>query len=195
MNVRLNVEKRTTVKKSDRKNLRKNGFIPAVIIGDGKEGINITVNEGEFLKAFKHNFSVVTFYEMAVDGKEFKTIVKEYQIHPVTRKIMHVDFLALQDDKTVEIKVPLEFVGEPIGLKKSGRLETLVRSVKIECLPTDAPETLKVDISGLNLGQKIRVSDLELEHIKILANAMTSLAVVHAPRGMTNSEIQAAIAD
>ncbi|PID29757.1 MAG: 50S ribosomal protein L25 [Candidatus Cloacimonadota bacterium] len=195
MNVILNVEKRESGKKSDRKNLRKNGFIPAVIIGDGNEGINISLEEGEFLKAFKHNFSVVTFYEMTVNGEKFKTIVKEYQIHPVTRKIIHVDFLALKEDKKVEIKVPLEFSGEPVGLKKGGRLETLVRSVKIECLPGDAPETLKVDISKLNLAQKISISDLKVENIKILDNPMTSLAVVHAPRGMTSSEVQAALQD
>jgi len=193
MNVRLDVTKREMGKKSDRKNLRKNGFIPDVINGDGAEGICITLTEGPFMAAFKKSFALVTFFDMNVDGQEYHTIVKEYQIHPVSRKVVHVDFLLLRADKEVELKIPIDFVGEPIGLKKSGRLETLVRAIKVSCLPGNAVEKLKVDISHLHLAEKIRISDVKAEGINILTNSMTTLAVVHAPRGMTGSEIKEAI--
>ena len=176
MNIKINVEKRETNKKSDLNELRKKGFIPAVIYGkDFSE--KITLVENDFNKEYKKSIGHLAFFDFVFNKKEYKTIIKEKQIHPVTRKIIHVDFLELKTGKEITVNIPIHFEGIAPGTKTGGVLDISMRSLEITCLPKDMPEEIVLDISKLELGNAIHVKDLSLSD-KILVHASKDQSVV-----------------
>ncbi len=171
MNIKINAEKRNLGKKSNLTELRKEGFIPGIIYGDGQEGIKIAFNTRDYTREYKKSIGEVAFFDITVDGKTYKTFIKEKQIHPLTREIVHIDFLELHKGKSITIDIPVNFDGEAPGIKEGGVLEIIHRKIKITCLPKNIPEEIKVDISALNIGDSIHFSD-----ISISENVETNLA-------------------
>ena len=143
MNLKINVKKRSKMKKSGLRQLRNDGFIPAVIYRHGKESKLISISQKEFMKEYRKAIGKIAIYELEVEGTEYDAIIKEKQIHPVERNFMHLDFIELLEDQPVTLKVPIDFVGEPIGVKEGGVLEILYRDVEISCLPKNIPDEIR----------------------------------------------------
>ena len=152
MILNLVAQKRIIGKHSDITRLRNQGLIPAVVDGRGNVGKNVVVDEIEFSKILKHSTEEIVMIDLEIDGDKIRTVVKSKQIHPVTRKFLHVDFLELHDDKTIVMNIPIHFVGTPIGTKQGGRYEILVRNVEVVGLPTNLPEKLLVNVENLEAG-------------------------------------------
>lgn len=178
MNIALEAKLRNTKKKSDLNQLRESLYIPAVIYKSGEKGINISLLEADFNKAYRQSIGEIAFFDIDVDGKKIKTIIKEKQVHPVSRKIMHIDFLEVLEGNKLTLEIPLKFHGEPQGLKEGGKLEILVRKIVITCLPKDIPEEIKIDLSPLGVGDLIHFQDLKLENIFAKLPGNTVLAQV-----------------
>ena len=113
---------------------------------------------------------------ITIDGKEYKAILQDIQYHPVTDKILHIDFLQVFDDKPVMLSVPLRYTGTSKGILKGGRLVRKYRKLRIKGLIKDLPDEIVVDITNLNIGDSIKINELKHENIEFL-DTPTSVAV------------------
>ena len=143
--------------------MRKTGEIPAVFYGAGKSSTSVSVPIVEFKKAWKGAGESSTI-KLSVDGKDVDVLIHEVQVHPVTEVPIHVDFLVIDMDKKIKVKVPLEFTGISNAVKNGlGNLVKVLHEVEIEALPKDLPHNLEVDLSKLEtVENQIFVSDIKL---------------------------------
>jgi large subunit ribosomal protein L25 len=179
---KIDAEQRKTVRKSDLTNLRNSGLIPAIVYGPGTEPIQISLNKAEFMKSYKKSFGELSFFEIQLNGANYHTLIKERQIHPVSREILHVDFMVVPPHHLIEVEVPLKFIGTPVGVKAGGMLDIVQRMLKISCTEEDIPEDIEVDISSLEVGGSFHVRQLPVGKWHVKDHADNALAVVHAKR-------------
>jgi large subunit ribosomal protein L25 len=125
-----------------------------------------------------------TLFDLDVAGKRRKVILKEYQLEPLKGQLLHADFYEVALDRTLELKVHVEIQGVPVGVKtQGGILDFVTRELSVECLPADIPERFVVDVSALELGKHVRVSDLKPPPgVKILTEPEIVIVHVVAPR-------------
>lgn len=180
--VNLTVTKRTKTGKEVAKKLRKNGLIPAIVYGSHTKPIPIAVRFNELEKIFsRYKGETLIFNLEIINGEVIKkqAILKDYQLHPVTDQIIHLDFFVIEEAEPIEIEVPLEFVGKPLGVSKGGILEILKHEVTIECLPNQIPDKITVDLRNLDIGDVLHVKDLKVsENIKIKNNPEETIVTI-----------------
>jgi large subunit ribosomal protein L25 len=160
-NVEIKVQARKTGKSSCRK-LRRTENIPGVIYGFGKKNTPLFAEEKLVKKFASHEFENAIF-TLKSDDKEIdgaRVLFKEVVRHPVTRKPVHFDFLAIDLTKEIRVYVDLKFEGKPVGLSEGGLLEPIMRQVEVSCLPTKIPDSISVDVSGLHVGQTVHLKEL-----------------------------------
>lgn len=164
--MKLQIVERTAAKKSEAKRLRREGFIPAVLYKKGEAGENLAVNRTEFA-AFLRNVKsghlpTSVFVLTDAKGVERRAIVKEIQYDITSYDVKHLDFEELVADHKINVKVPIECVGqaECPGVKLGGVLRQPIRHVRIRCLPKDLPTYFELDVRSLGLRQTKRLSDL-----------------------------------
>jgi large subunit ribosomal protein L25 len=166
MEATLEAVKREGRGKNEANRLRAAGQIPAVVYGskkDGKapEGVALSVDPKEMLRILHSDSGANTLINLRVDGTEARVMIKEYQLDPVTHQLLHADFYALAMDKAITVTVPIVLKGESRGVKQQGGIVDFVtRDIDVQCLPTDIPENISVDISELMLNQSVRLKDL-----------------------------------
>ena len=181
---------RTDTGKKATKADRANGRIPCVVYG--REGAkHFTVAPADVRKLiFTPQFNVV---ELNVNGADSRAILKDVQYHPTTEAIEHIDFLLLEDGHPVKANIPLRTKGVSPGVKGGGRLVQSVRTIKVKALPQDLVDELFVDIAGMELGDAIRVRDIEVpEGIQVMTNAAVPVALVEIPRALRSANTAAA---
>ena len=152
MDATLPAELRDTRGKNEARRLRRAGQVPGVVYGgDTPGGTAIAVDPKTLLQIFHSESGVNTLIGLALDGgKPSQVLLKEFQLHPVTQELLHVDFYRLAMDKAITVTVPVALKGEPAGVKQQGGvLDFVNREVQIECMPTEIPEHLEVDVSEL----------------------------------------------
>jgi large subunit ribosomal protein L25 len=182
--MKLAVSKRTGETKSELTKLRHQGDIPGTIYSKGKPGDKITVKGAEFdavLRKLPKGYLPTTVFELDMDGKVKKAIVKGIQYHPTTYCVTHLDFLILEPKTTVDVKVPINYVGEAdcVGVKLGGFVRPVKRHVDVRSLPEDIPTDFKIDIKSLEIGQAKRVSDIDAgEAVRLLAKPKEILVVI-----------------
>jgi len=162
MDTSLIAERRDSRGRNEAVRLRQKGQIPAVLYG-GKEGaVPVAVNPKELSRLLHSQSGVNTLIALKIEGAaETRVLVKEYQLHPMTHKLLHADFYRVAMDKVLRITVPIHLTGEAKGVKAEGGIVDFVhRDVVIEVLPADIPEHITVDITELNLHDGVRVRDL-----------------------------------
>src|SRR5688572_12729045 len=166
MEATLEAVKREGRGKNEANRLRAAGQIPAVVYGskkDGKapEGVALSVDPKEMLRILHSDSGANTLINLRVDGTEARVMIKEYQLDPVTHQLLHADFYALAMDKAITVTVPIVLKGESRGVKQQGGIVDFVtRDIEVQCLPTDIPENITVDVSELMLNQSVRLKDL-----------------------------------
>jgi large subunit ribosomal protein L25 len=166
MEARLEAVQRDSFGKNEARRLRVQGRIPAVLYG-GITGTQappaqpIAVDPRELGRILHSESGVNTIIGLSVGNEDVKVLVREYQLDPVSHKLLHADFFRVAMDKRLTLTVPVVLKGEPRGVKQqSGLLDFVHREVEIECLPADIPEHIEVDVSELMLGQSIRLRDV-----------------------------------
>jgi large subunit ribosomal protein L25 len=166
MDVTLDVAKRDGRGKNEARRLRVGGRIPAVMYGARKkgkapEGVPVAVDPKEVLRILHSESGANTLITLKLDGGASRAMVKDYQLDPVTRQLLHADFYQLAMDRAITVTVPIVIKGEAKGVKlDGGMLDFITREVQVECLPTDIPERIDVDVTELMLHQSIRLRDL-----------------------------------
>ena len=166
MDATLEAVKREGRGKNEANRLRASGQIPAVFYGTaagGKtpEGVAVTVDPKAVLRILHSESGANTLITLKFGGGQSRVMVKEYQLDPTTHKLLHADFYQLAMDRAITVTVPVLIKGEPKGVKlQGGLLDFVTRDIQVQCLPTDIPEHIDVDVSELMLHQSIRVRDL-----------------------------------
>jgi large subunit ribosomal protein L25 len=180
----VSAEKRTEKGKNVNRRLRVAGRIPGVLYGGAKEPVPVAVSPKDISAVLRSAAGENTLFELDLGGSRRKVILKEYQIEPVKGRLLHADFYEVALDKALEVKVHVEVSGTPVGVKvQGGILDFVTRELEIECLPTDIPEKIVVDVSELEMGKHIRVSDLKLsDKLTMLTDPDVVIVHVVAPR-------------
>ena len=177
--IELNVEARTTGRKNSR-GLRNNSMVPGIIYGS-IENANVSVHVNDILKynsrAYENALLNLKSTDSKINGKI--ALIKSVQVNPLSRRPEHVDFFALDMSKTVRVSIEISIEGKAIGLAEGGLLNIVTRQVEIECLPTAIPESIKVDVTNLGLGDSIHASDLTVpEGVKLISRPELTIAAV-----------------
>ena len=166
MEATLEAVKREGRGKNEARRLRAAGRIPAVLYGTRKdaklpEGIPVAVDPKEVLRILHSESGANSLITIKFDGAESRVMVKEYQLDPVTHKLLHADFYQLAMDRAILVTIPVTVKGEPKGVKlQGGLLDFVTRDIQVQCLPADIPEHIDIDVSELMLHQAVRVKDL-----------------------------------
>jgi len=182
----LNAFIRNESGKGPARRLRQKGLAPAVFYGPKAEAIPITISSVDFLKILRDG-QENKFIKLMIDdqGKimEKLSMIKEFQIEPISRKMLHADFYEISMDHKLTMDVPIHFKGQPVGLEDGGELLHIKREIRISCLPGDLPEFIEVDISHLKIGDSIKIQDIPCgEHINVLDHADAPVAIVSAAK-------------
>ena len=150
--------------------LRKQNLVPAIIYGGNEEPTTISIKNNELVKALEFEAFFSHILTITVDGEEHQAVIKALQRHPAKGFPMHADFQRVVKGQKINMNVPLHFIGaeDAPGTKKSGILSTVVTEVEIVCLPSQLPEYLEVDVSGMEIGDLFRLSDIKLPEGVIL---------------------------
>lgn len=181
----LKAEARERVGKGSARELRRNGFIPAVIYGDKQAPVSIAINTNEVTKRIHAGGFMTTVATIDVDGKKYKVLPKDYQLDPVRDFTMHVDFLRVSGNTQVTVEIPVHFINEEKspGLKVGGVLNIVRHEVEVHC-PADAiPEFFTVDLSGHKIGDSIHISEVTLPKgvTPVIADRDFTIATIVAP--------------
>ncbi len=181
---------RENVGKRDAKELRYEGKVPAVLYG-GKEQVHFAV-DAPALRDLVYTADV-NFAGLDIDGKKFNAVVQDIQFHPLTEKIVHIDFLQLFDDKRVTIEIPVKLTGTSPGVKEGGKLVQKLRKLKVNALPKDMPQYVEVSIEPLEVGKSVRVRDLKPKEYAITNVAEDTIVSVIMSRALKQAEQQATV--
>lgn len=175
-------EKRDILGKKVR-SLRKQGFLPAVVYGGGKQAEPVSIKEADFSKLWK-SAGESTIVELVLDGQKKNVLIHDVAIDPLRDKPVHADFYTVDAHKKIRVDVPLEFIGESEAVKAGGILVKVLHSLKIEALPKDLPHSISVDTSTLKaVGDSVLISDLKMPAgVFFLGSKSETVAVVETPR-------------
>lgn len=183
----LDVEPRTEVGKASAKHLRDKGFIPAVVYAEGKVSLPLKIPTSQLVQLMhrQHRIeSMIINLKVKDDKKKSRAcLIKEIQYEPVNGDIMHVDFNEISLTKAIKVNVPVVAKGEPAGVKQEGgSLEHILWEIEVECLPTDIPKDIEVDVSALKIGEAIHIKDITFPpNIKVLTDPSAVVLSVASP--------------
>jgi large subunit ribosomal protein L25 len=183
-------ESRKETGKNVNRRLRQRGLIPGVLYGTGSPAVPVAVSPKEIGAILKSASGENTLFDLDLGGTRRKVILKEFQREPLRGQLLHADFFEVALDRALEVKIPIELEGVPVGVKlQGGIVDFVTRELEVECLPADIPERITVDISHLELGKHLRVSDLKLgDRVKILVEPEVVVAHVVLPRAEVSAE-------
>jgi large subunit ribosomal protein L25 len=184
--ITLTVEKRDETGKGPSRRLRAAGKVPAIFYGKKTEPVKIAIDTHDFKKAVDQS-GTNPLFDLQISGEAKgstrRALLKDRQIRPWDGTLVHLDFLEVFMDESIEVTVPLEFQGKPVGLDKGGVFHVASRELAVSCLPDDIPDVIKVDVSGLDIGHSLHVSDITLpKGVSPLGELGVALATVAAPK-------------
>lgn len=161
---------------------RQTGNVPAVLYGGKADSVALSVNAKQLTRILRSESGHNTIFTVSVaGGKEERAMLKDWQVDPVSGKLLHVDLLRIAMDVRMRVQIPVHTFGEPQGVKMQGGVfETVTREVEVECLPSDIPEEIKVDVSEMLIGKQLRAGDLPLDpnKVKLLTDPQRVIAHV-----------------
>ena len=179
----LVAEVRNALGKGAAGRVRREGLVPAVVYGLGEANVAVSVSSRELSHLLSGVSGMNTLITLKVDGTEQLAIARQIQRHPVKRTVMHVDFVRVRADQTIEAQIPVHLVGEAEGVVLGGVLEQLVHTLTVEAKPADLPPSIEYDISTLEIGSGFYVRDLVVAAgVTVLQNPDDLVAQISAPR-------------
>lgn len=191
--IKLIAKKRSLEGSSNARRMRSVGNLPGVIYGSAREPVSVQVNTHAFEEILHHHTSENLIINIELEGEgDMSVLVKAVQHHPVTSELLHLDMQRVDANKTIHVDIPLELIGESLGVKAGGILERVMHSIAVECLPASLVEAFEVNVSALQIGQSLHVSDLNLgSQYKLLVDEEAIVAAVAAPRVEEEVEVEA----
>lgn len=177
--IAISATERNKSSKNEAKKIREQGSVPCVLYG-GKSTIHFSAPALDF-KKLVYTPEVQTV-SLSIDGKEYNAIMQDIQFHPVTDRIIHIDFLEIVPGKPVVVDIPVLVTGNAEGVKKGGQLLTKMRKLKVKALAEKLPEAVTVNVDKLDIGNAIRVGDLKIEGVEFLDSSRNIITAVKTAR-------------
>ena len=182
----VTVTTRDETGKNESRRLRRQGLIPAILYGEKKDPVALAIESRVVHQILHSRMGVNTVFELAMKGTDRKraAMIKDFQLDPVTDRLVHADFIRIDASHEVHVPVHVELQGIAVGVKvEGGILEFTTRELLVACLPKDIPASVPIDVSGLHIGDVIRLSDLELpEGVRVLTDRTAVICAVHQPK-------------
>jgi len=199
----LEAESRSDMGKGASRRLRRDGKVPAIMYGGDEDPRSITLVHSEVIKRLDHEAFYSHILTVSVDGKANKAVLRDMQRHPSKPVIMHMDFQCIDESKPIRVHVPLHFKGEDVapGVKAGGMVAHELIEVEMEVLPKHLPEFIEVDISALDIGDSLHLTDLKLPESGTLIELSRGeghdqpVVSIHARRGGGDEEEAEAAAE
>jgi large subunit ribosomal protein L25 len=181
---KLIAKKRDLQGSANSRRLRKAGSLPGVIYCEGKEATAIQLDTHAFEQVLHHHSSESVLVDVSVEGAgDITALVQDVQHHPVSNDLLHIDLFKVDADKPIQVEIPVEVVGESAGVKVGGSLDIVMHAIAVECLPGDLVESIEVDISDLEIGDSLHLSQVKLSSkLKSLGDEEAIVLSVTAPR-------------
>jgi large subunit ribosomal protein L25 len=189
--IKLEVQERLQLGSAATRRLRKQGLVPGVIYGHGNEPRAFAVEERELRRALTgaHGLHAILDVKLEGESKSRASVLKDYQRDRIRDTVTHIDLLEVSLDETIQSQVTIELTGESAGVKQGGVLSHALYMVSLEAKPLEIPQHVEVDVSGLQLGESIRVADLPvIEGVTYLDDPETVVASVMAPQAEVEEE-------
>src|SRR6476619_2854396 len=189
--IRLEVQEREQRGTSESRRLRRAGMIPGVLYGSGKKPHAICVPERELRRVLTGDHGLHAILDVVLAGQKttHSSVLKDYQVDPIRGKIEHFDLQEVRLDQPIQSSVTIELVGESVGAKAGGVLSQVAREIRVEALPLEVPERLELDVSAMEIGDSLRLSDLATrEGVTYLDDPETVLATVTVPTKVEEPE-------
>ena len=178
----LKAEKRDEAGKGAARKIRAVGRVPAVLYGPQLDPMRLTVDALQLWHALHTDAGTNVLISLAVDGDTFLTMPREVQRDIVKGTLLHVDFLRIRRDVAIQVDVPIHLTGESAGVTEGGVIEHHLWELRIECLPANVPESVEADVSHLNIGDSLHVSDLRIpQHLTVLTPLEETIVSVVPP--------------
>src|ERR687888_2425853 len=194
--VRLNVQERESRGSAASRRLRSNGLIPGVLYGNGGQAHSFWIEERELRRVLTGEHGLHAILDVVLEGSQraHHAVLKEYQLDPTRARLLHIDLQEVRLDQAIHTQVVVELVGESEGVKEGGVLSQVAREVNVEALPMEVPDRLELDVSGMAIGDTLRLSDLPpREGVKFLDDPEeTVLATVTLPTRIVEPEPEVA---
>ena len=177
----IKANERKAINKRSRNSLRNEGRVPGVLYGSRMEPIPIDVTRLEINPlVFTAKTNLIS---LKLDGhEEYECVIKDVQFDPVSDEVLHFDLIGLTRGEKIQLEVPIKLLGNAVGVKEGGLLQESMHKLSIECLPKDIPQLLELEVTELNIGDSIHVSDLNFENITILNPENTIVVSVVLPK-------------
>jgi large subunit ribosomal protein L25 len=182
---KLEVETREAGGSADARRLRARGMIPGVLYGSGKEAATFAVSERELRRVLtgEHGRHAILDVIVGEAKATHHAVLKDFQLHPTRSRVLHIDLQEVRLDRAIQAQVAVELIGESEGQTMGGILTQIVREVNVEALPMNVPDRIELDISGMQIGDSLRLADLVApEDVTLLDGEDVVLASVSAPR-------------
>ena len=194
---KLIVKKRNNQGTSSSRRMRSDGLLPGIIYGSDKESNIVEMNLNQVEKILKNHSSDSVLIEVDLEDEgSVRVLLKEVQYHPVTSSILHVDLQRVVAGKPIQVDVAIELNGEPEGVKSGGIIDHKIHSLSVECLPKDMIKSIPVDITNLEIGDSLTVSDIIVtSKIKILSDENLQVISINAPKVIDSSDEETEEAD
>jgi large subunit ribosomal protein L25 len=183
MNLTISSQPREAFGKNASYRIRQSGRIPAILYGEGRPNVALVLDKKDVIKILKSESGLNTLFKIVLEGTERDVMIKDVQIDPLSDQLIHADLIQIDMNKAVRVEVPIELLGEAVGVKtEGGFVDFMTRELLVECLPAMIPEHLTVDVSELHLHQSIKVADVVLpEGIKLITDPGAVVALVQVP--------------
>ena len=193
----LEAQARKPGTKNEARRVRREGKIPAVVYGAGKDSLPVSVDPRVVTRILTSESGHNTIFDLALDGEKTKAMIVDWQYEPIKGRLLHIDLKRIALDKVLTVSVPIELRGEAEGVKtQGGILEQMLREVEIECLPADIPSHIELDVTQLTFGKVLRVSDLpHSDKIKFLTDENQPVAHVTSVKEEVVATPEAAAAE
>jgi large subunit ribosomal protein L25 len=183
----INVNERQNVGKSNTRALRNQGNVPCVLYG-GEKQVTFYAHENDFRKLV---YTPDTFLvELSIDGTIIKAIMQDIQFHPVTDKILHIDFLEVFDNKPITVSIPVNLNGSSIGVKNGGNLMFRRSKIITKGLVSDLPNSIELNIEHLNIGMFTYIKDISIEGCELVAPGNSVVVGVKTARAVVEEEVE-----
>ena len=183
MSLVIQTERRDVFGKNASYRIRRTGKIPAILYGEGLENVPLVLAKVDVIKILKSESGLNTLFRVAVEGGERDVMIKDLQVGPTSDELLHADLIQIAMDKLIRVNVPVELVGEAVGVKtEGGFIDFMTRELAVECLPAMIPDHLTVDVSGLHLHQSLKAAEVPLpEGLRLLADPGAVIVLVQVP--------------
>jgi large subunit ribosomal protein L25 len=182
--------KRANLDKGELTQIREEGSVPCVVYGPGiKEQIHFSAPAILFKDLIYT--PDVHMVDLNIEGTKVKAILRDAQFHPVSEVLLHADFLAFSEDKAIKMDIPVKIEGSSPGIMKGGKLELKARTLTVKGFANDLPDFIPVNISHLDLGKSVKVSEVKAEGFEILTNPNVSIATIGIPRALRGKKADA----